>query len=230
MSKVRCVILDDELPGLDYLRLLCGMIPVAEVLKCYDSPEQFISESPSLDFDVCLLDIHMPGLSGLDVARSLKDRYVIFVSAHPEFAVDAFELDAVDFIRKPVTKDRLEKALLKAQQLTGEKNERRVFTWNTSFGRTIIRTDEIAWASTSEVDKRDKLLHLSDGRSLLLKNITIDKLLSFLPAGQFMQVNRSEIVSRMAVRAHTSNEITLRHSSVLPLGENYRKAFQDWIR
>lgn len=231
MSKIRCLLLDDEMPGLTYLRMLCEQLPFVEVQKCFLSPQQLIAEAGNIDFNVCLLDINMPGISGLEVAAALKNKYVIFVSAHPEFAVDAYELEAIDFIKKPVTKDRLEKALLKAQKLVANTGGSEHFSWNTSLGKSIIIFDEIGYISTSGVDKRDKVAYMNDGRSLLLKNITIDKLVSLLPAQQFMQVNKAEIVSRKAIQAHTAGELTLRHSAKqgILLGEAYRKQFLDWI-
>lgn len=236
MSKIKCVILDDELPGLTYLRMLCEQFPYVNIVKCFDSSQQFIEEAKNIDFDICLLDINMPGINGLEVAQGLKNKYIIFVSAHPEFAVDAFELEAIDFIKKPVVKDRLEKALAKAYKLTIEKPlDKGNFSWNTSLGKSIIFFDEIIYISTSGVDKRDKVMYMTDDRTLLLKNITIEKLVSVLPSSYFMQINKGEIVSKKSIHTHSANDITLKikHSlhkqPTVSLGEAYRKIFLDWI-
>lgn len=236
MSKLNCLILDDELPGLTYLRMLCEQFSYVNVVRCFDSSEQFVREVKNIDFDVCLLDINMPGFDGLDVAKQLKNKYIIFVSAHPEFAVDAFELDAIDFIKKPVIKDRLEKALSKAHRLIVEKpTDKDCFNWNTNLGKSIIFFDEIVYVSTSEVDKRDKVAWLLDGKTLLLKNITLDKLMSFLPPANFLQINKSDIVAKKMILAHTANDITIKMQNVLqqqqvvPLGEPYKKSFVEWI-
>lgn len=237
MSKLRCILLDDELPGLTYLRMLCEQLPFVEVLRCYDSPLQLLDDLPKLDFDLCLLDINMPGLSGLEVAQMLKDKPVIFVSAHPEYAADAFDLEAVDFIKKPIVKERLEKALNKAYRMTGEPAERKeYFSWNTSRGKSVIFFDELLYITTSDVDKRDKLAYLKDDQMLLLKNITIEKLISTLPSSLFIQVNKGELISRKAVLSHVTDAITLRlkQASGAPftvtLGDAFRKSFQEWIR
>ncbi|MDF2437403.1 MAG: two-component system response regulator [Bacteroidota bacterium] len=231
MLKIRCVILDDELPGLAYLRMLCEQIGDVEIVKCFDSSEQFVSQAAELNFDLCLLDVNMPGINGLDVARKLKRRFVIFVSAHPEYAVDAFDLDAVDFIRKPVVMDRLAKAIDKARKLIEKNNDKKQFSWNTNLGKTIINVDDILYVSTSDVDKRDKSVYLEDASILLLKNITIEKLISLLPQTGFVQINKAEIISMKFVQAHSANEVILRTSNsgskqkTLVLGDGYRKAF-----
>lgn len=228
--------MDDELPGLTYLRMLCEQFTYVNIVKCFNSSQQFVEEVKTMDFDVCLLDINMPGVNGLEVAHGLKNKYIIFVSAHPEFAVDAFELDAIDFIKKPVVKDRLEKALAKAYRLIIEKPQDKVhFSWNTNIGKSIIFFEEIAYVYTSDIDKRDKVACMTDGKNLLLKNITIEKLMSFLPSETFMQINKSEVISKKSVQAHSANEVTLKikdisqKQAVVSIGEAYRKPFHEWI-
>ncbi|MCW3085407.1 MAG: two-component system response regulator [Bacteroidetes bacterium] len=237
MLKIKCILLDDELPGLTYLRMLCEQFPFIEVVKCFDSPLNVIEEFKTLEFDLCLLDINMPGLSGLEVAQVLKDKYIIFVSAHPEYAADAYDLEAIDFIKKPVAKERLEKALNKAYKLITEKESRKTyFSWNTNQGKSMLFFDELLYINTSEIDKRDKLAYLKDDQTLLLKNISIEKLLSLLPSGEFIQVNKAEIVSKKTIQSHAADEITLKikHPSkkqfVVTLGDSFRKNFQDWLR
>ena len=236
MSKIKCVILDDELPSLTYLRMLCEQFPFIDIVKCFDSSPQFVEESKKTDFDICLLDINMPGINGVEVAKGLKNKYIIFVSAHSEFAVDAFELEAIDFIKKPVVKERLEKALTKAYKLIIEKPVvTDYFNWNTNLGKSIIFFDEIEYISTSDIDKRDKVVYMNDNRILLLKNITIEKLISILPSSYFMQVNKGEVLSKRAVQAHSANGITIktkdssRKQPTIAIGEAYRKSFLDWI-
>jgi len=113
-TKLKCLLLDDELTGLSYLKMLCEQIPELEVVKAFNSPLKFFTELPKLDFDLCILDIEMPEMNGLQVANLLNGRPVIFTTAYKEYAADAFDLNAVDYVRKPLTKERLEKAVKKA--------------------------------------------------------------------------------------------------------------------
>lgn len=224
--------MDDELPGLTYLKMLCEQLGNVEVVRCFNSPAAFLKEYKQLDFDICLLDINMPDINGIEVAQSLKNKPVIFTSAYPEYAVNAFEIEALDFIKKPVTKERLEKALSKAQKLLSEGTQD-FFIWNSNLGKSTIQFDDILYVTTSEIDKRDKVLHLETGNELILKNITLDKLLSLLPASRFLQVNKSEIVTKKAIQAYTSDEIVLKipgeTKRSLNLGESYRKNFISWM-
>jgi two-component system LytT family response regulator len=227
--------LDDEIPGLTYLRMLCEQFPFIEVERCFSSPELFLKEKNNLNFDICLLDINMPNISGIEVAHMLKDKVIIFTSAHPEFAVTAYELEAFDFIKKPVTKDRLEKTLQKAQKFLSEnKTEKNFFSWNTNIGKSTIYFDEILFITTSEIDKRDKLIYLNNNNQFVLKNITLDKLIEILPKKNFIQVNKSDIITKKMVQAHTSDEIVLKlklpnFKSAITLGDSFKKNFVAWL-
>jgi two-component system LytT family response regulator len=110
---IRLVIVDDELPARDRLRHLLQSHPDVEVVGEADGGEQALESIAALDPDLVLLDIQMPGCSGLDVAASIGDSgpRVVFCTAFDEHAVDAFELHAADYLLKPVSRARLAMAL-----------------------------------------------------------------------------------------------------------------------
>jgi two-component SAPR family response regulator len=120
--------LDDELPGLTYLRRLCEQIPELEVVKAFDNPLKLIESLKDLEFDLCILDIEMPYKNGLEVAIALQHKPVIFTTAYKEYAADAFDLNAVDYIRKPIDKTRLESAVKKALQILGNESGKKNFS------------------------------------------------------------------------------------------------------
>jgi two-component system LytT family response regulator len=187
-NKVRCILLDDELPGLTYLRMLCDQIELVEIIRVFDNPLKLLQEADRLDFDICILDIDMPDLSGLEVARLLKNKPVIFTTAHTNYAAEAFDLDAIDYIRKPITKERLEKAIQKASaQLEKVVPEKQFVQINTNKGKTLLFFDHIIHITSSEIDSRDKLAFLESGEELVLKNISYNELSETLPGSLFCQ-------------------------------------------
>jgi two-component system LytT family response regulator len=230
-TRIRCILVDDEMPGLDYLRMLCSQIPIVEVIKCFNSSESLLAEANSLSFDLCLLDIQMPAFNGLQVAH-LLGKPVIFISAHSQFAADAFDIEAIDFLRKPVSKERLEKAIFKAiKQLKDKIPAKNFYTFNTQKGKSIIYFDNILYITTAEDEKRDKIAYMSDGTLLTLKNITLDNLLRIFPSTQFCQVNKREIVSIKAIEYINNDEIflKLKNENNIPiqilLGEVFKQGF-----
>jgi DNA-binding LytR/AlgR family response regulator len=235
-TRLKCVLLDDELPGLTYLKILCEQIPEVEVVKAFNDPQKFLSAADNLDFDACILDIEMPKLNGLQVARLLKDKLIIFATAYKQYAADAFDLDATDFVGKPVTKDRLETAIKKA--LSRKKSttlETRTLQFNTDKGKALIDTNEIAYITTSEVDSRDKVLWMTDNSYLVLKNISFETVQSQLPSLSFCRINKKQIIALKIVTSFTYNEIVtkviLENAPVkLSLSETYRQEFQNAIQ
>ncbi|RZJ69378.1 response regulator [Flavobacterium sp.] len=231
-SKLKCILLDDELPGLAYLKMLCGQLSEIEVVKAYNDPEKFLSDKDALDFDLCITDIEMPGISGLELASALKDKLVIFTTAYKNYASDAFDLEAVDYIVKPVKMERLEKAIHKAiQQFSARIEKPNFFQPITDKGRSIVYFHRISMISTAENDSRDKTILLDDGTKILLKNIKFTRLLEQLPEAEFCRVNKQEIVSIRAVRAFSNNSIEVDlvdengKNRVVSLSETYKADF-----
>jgi len=238
-TRLRCILLDDELPSLAYLKALCEQIPYVDIVKVYNDPAKFLAESKSLEFDLCILDIEMPGYNGLDIARELNGKPVIFITAYKEYAAEAFDLEAIDYIRKPIPRERLEKALSKAFQSLkdkdAEKNAKKFIQLNTSKGKALIYFDQILYITTADMDKRDKFIML-EHESLIIKNISFEKLLSMLPPAEFCQVNKKEIIALRIVQFFTHSEITTSiveengKKKSIGLTENFRNNFLSLIK
>lgn len=235
-SKLKCLLLDDELPGLAYLKLLCQQIPGLEVIKAFNDPELLLEELPALDFDLCIMDIEMPGTNGIQIARLLKGKPVIFTTAYKNYAADAFEIDAVDYIVKPVTLERLQQAVNKVNRQTAIPSRKNFVCLNTDKGQTLLVFDQLVYIKTSEIDPRDKTALLENGTVLQLKNITFEKLISLLPAEEFCRINKKELVAVKSVLYFSGDHITINsfNSSgkplMLSLGDAFRGDFMRKIR
>lgn len=236
-TKLRCLLLDDELPGLTYLKMLCEQLPELEVVKAFNSPDIFLKEVPNLDFDLCILDIEMPAMNGLHVANLLQGKPIIFVTAYKEFAAEAFDLDAIDYVRKPVKKERLQQAIQKAASRISKSSSTKNFVQlNTDKGKALLFFDQVGYIKTSDSDSRDKTVQLLDGTILTLKNISFEKLLEVLPSDQFSRVNKKELVAIKSVHFFSHEEITTNIPQtsgkplVLTLSESYRQEFIGKVR
>lgn len=231
-TKLKCLLLDDELPGLTYLKMLCEQIPELEVVKAFDNPEKLIAEMDHLDFDLCITDIEMPGIDGLSVANLLRDKMVIFTTAYKEYAADAFDINAVDYITKPVKKERLQKAIDKARERLDKKpSDKKFVHLNTDKGKALLFFDQIQYIHPAESDSRDKIVLLKDESTILLKNITYTKLLGQFPKTDFCRINKKEIIAMAVVKFFAHDEITTNivekngRSKVLFLSDIYRADF-----
>jgi two-component system response regulator AlgR len=124
-KPLRTLIVDDEPLALERMALICRDIPTIEVAGTAQDGAAALRQIGALTPDLVLLDMTMPELDGLAVARALSRQKdapaVIFVTAHDNFAVEAFDLEAVDYVLKPVTPDRLERAVARAAARRGQR-------------------------------------------------------------------------------------------------------------
>jgi len=216
-STIKCVILDDELLAISYLKLLCEQIENVEVIKAFNDPKIFLSEIDRLDCNVCILDIEMPGMTGLQVAELISgSKKIIFTTAYKEYAAEAFDLNVVDYVRKPIKKERLIQGFEKIKAIYATSQKKEIIEWNTNIGKTIIFTEQIAYIKTSEIDSRDKDIILTDGSTIVLKNLSFKSLLEMLPSKDFAQINKKEIIAVSAIKVFSTNEII----TVIPAEED----------
>ncbi len=221
------------MPGLTYLRMLCEQFPGVEVVRAFNDPLKMIEERDNLQFDLCIMDIEMPGMNGLQLAQLLDGKPVIFTTAYKEHAAEAFDLEAVDYIRKPIRKERLEKAIQKAMsRLEHDRRDRQFARLNTDKGKTILFFDQVMLVTSSAPDRRDKKVLLENGDEIIVKSISFDQLISLLPTSQFCRINKRQVIAIKAVKYYTHEEITTTlpdeqgiAGRKLTLSDNYRVAF-----
>lgn len=230
-SVLRVVLLDDELLALGYLRTLCESIPNMEVVKAFDNPALFLGEVGKLSFDFCISDIVMPNLSGLEVAEKLHTVPIIFTTAHNEYAADAFDIEAIDYLRKPVQRERLERAIEKVRIRLEQTKSQATWTVNTNKGKFTIQLSAIVRFSTDTYDRRDKLMLLENGDELVVKNKSFDQLLQELAGIPFIRISKSELISKDFIQGYQGeivlSKIRNKEGKYLEfnLSENYRKSF-----
>lgn len=236
-TKIKCLLLDDELPGLALLKMLCEQIEEIEVVKAYNSPDALLQEWQLLDFDLLITDIEMPAMNGLQVADALKGKSIVFVTAYKNFAVEAFDRDAVDYVVKPVKPERLRQAIQKAAgRIKPERSEAKKIRLNTDKGKALINTEKIFCIITSDIDSRDKVLLLDDGGRITAKNCSFEKLMELLPSNSFCRINKKTILAIKHVQYYSHDEVMADilqadgKPYTFPLSEIYRQEFGKLVR
>lgn len=231
------MLLDDELPGLTYLKMLCEQIPELEVVKSFNNPHSLLQEWQELDFDLLISDIEMPGINGLQIADTLKGKPIIFTTAYKEFAVDAFDKDAVDYVVKPVKKERLQQAVQKvAGRLAKQPAKPKQVQLNTDKGKALISASKIFCIVTSEIDSRDKVILLDDGSRVTVKNYSFEKLLELFPKSELCRINKKAVIALKHVQYYMHDEITADVNTpegkpyTFPLSEIYKENFMKIVK
>lgn len=207
-APLRTLIVDDEPLAVERMQVICAQIAGIALVGTASDGAAALRQIDALAPELVLLDMTMPEVDGLAVARALSRRAerpaVIFVTAHENFAVEAFDLEAVDYVLKPVTVERLERAIGRALSRRSNGGSAQG-NWLTEFWvphrSELLR---VAAADVSRIDaERDYVrLHVSQkdgtGRSYLLLQ-TVTGLEERLDPEQFIRVHRSTILRRDAI-------------------------------
>jgi two-component system LytT family response regulator len=204
---IRALIVDDEAPARDRLRLLLSEAPDVEIVGEAEDGEHAAEQIAALAPSLVFLDVQMPGCSGLEVAASLpaSGPLVVFCTAFDRYAVDAFELNAVDYLLKPVNRARLAKALDRVRRGDVPRDgAARALRATKPAARFLARKG----ASYRVVHARDVLCFLSEGGLTKLHTAeadywvppTLNDLEGRLDTRQFFRVSRAAIVNLDAIR------------------------------
>lgn len=200
-QPLRTLIVDDEPLAIERLQVLCRQIGGLDVVGTASDGASALREAGALDPDLVLLDMTMPELDGLGVARALakgpNPPALVFVTAHDSFAVEAFDLDAVDYVLKPVAPDRLGRAIQRAVARRGEKRSEATSPWIAEFW--VPYRSELLRVAAADVDRIDAerdyvRLHVGDRSYLLLQ--TVSGLEARLDPAMFIRLHRSTILRR----------------------------------
>ncbi|MBI5206571.1 MAG: response regulator transcription factor [Candidatus Firestonebacteria bacterium] len=165
--EIRTIIVDDEKPACEELQFLLGKVKSIKVVGVCSSANEAIKIGQKENFDVVFLDIHMPGMNGIDLALRMQEisdhkALVVFVTAYDEYAVSAFENNAIDYILKPFNEERLQKTINKIT---------RIFE-NDNISHDSKNSEENAIFNLSNIIK-DKLIAEKSGKVILIDINTI---------------------------------------------------------
>ena len=193
--RLRALVVDDEAPARDELRYLLSAHPEVEIVGEAGSALEAIKLAASVRYDVLFLDIQMPQLTGLQVAKLIRERLeapeLVFVTAHQEYAIEAFSVEAFDYLLKPVEPERLARVV---ERLTERRRAE-----DPSLGKlpvvsggstTLIDLDLVCFA---EADGDYSRVHTFD-RSYLCTS-SLRELEESLPPSRFVRIHRSHLVN-----------------------------------
>jgi DNA-binding LytR/AlgR family response regulator len=233
---MNCIIVDDEPLGRKAIQLLVKETPTLKLLGSFgdaDTAGAFMLENP---VDLVFLDIRMPGADGIEFAKTIpKETLVIFTTAYPEYAVDSYELDAIDYLLKPVELARFQKAVEKACDYLlllsekSQKNQVETVTQNHIFVKSDRRFYRVLFENILFIEGlKDYIIIQTNDRKIITK-ITIKAIQEQLPPDIFMRVNKSYIVNLNRIEAFDVYDIFIgKHE--LAIGNTYKDAFFEKMR
>ena len=225
--KISCIIVDDEPLAREGLRDYVDQVGYLEVAGEFKSALEAKDFLESQAVDLVFLDINMPKMSGLEFVKALSNPpAIIFTTAYREFATDSYELEAVDYLVKPITFERFFKAVNKVYQRreTPVKSEPDHFYVKVDGHITEVKMDEVLFI---EGMKDYIKIYLQDD-SRLITLLSLKQVEKELPSSQFIRTHRSFIVSKHHVDSIEGNTIHIQQSQI-PIAPNLRSEVLDRI-
>lgn len=224
---IRCIAIDDEPLALEQIKRYIQRLPELELVGTCLSASAALELLRSTEVDLLFLDIEMPDMTGMELARRLNGElpYVIFVTAYPNFAVDGFRVDAVDYLLKPLSFAALTEAVdrvkrrLKTHQDSPGRDEAEIYVKSDGGVRRIPLDDILYIKGLAEYVQ----IAVEGSQRPVTTLMSMKRLEALLPADRFMRVHRSWIVSLAKLDLITPSEVTV-NGTVIPVGDTYRKA------
>lgn len=229
MTKIYTAILvDDEPTAREILATHLSKIDtIMVVASCKNASEAF-SVLSKQQVDLVFLDINMPEVTGLMFANAIQGKSkVIFTTAYREYAVDGFDLQAVDYLLKPISLERLMKAVHKfiGEQSTPTKEET---TYDFTFFRCDRKMIKIAFNELLFTESCGDYIKLHTTKETLITRETTHTILEKLPTEQFIRTHRSFIVNISKIDSFTNEQITIRRTSI-PISRSYRDPVAQYL-
>ena len=225
------VIIDDESAAIEVLQLLLKNIPFVEFKASFRDPFKGLEYLQEHDVDVLFLDINMPQLSGINLPKYLKNPpLIIFTTAYTEYAIESYQLNAVDYLLKPIGFDRLLQAVMKAKEVLDKKT-----TPNTDLPLIQSTNQQTVFIKSGQEYHQvalDKIKYIeSDGNYVtfvtttrsILARYKISEVLEMLPKSSFVKTHRSYIVALKYIETVKKHCVVIGKNEI-PLSSNYRES------
>ena len=238
---IRCIAIDDEPLALQQIAAYIGKVPYLElVAQCQSAIEarQFLEQDM---VDALFCDINMPDLNGMDFVKSLTvPPLIVFTTAYADYAVEGFKVNAVDYLLKPFglqdfqraaqrLKERMENTSASDSSLTSHPSPLTSES-DSIFLKTDYRIFKIMINDIRYVEAMSEYLkvHIEGEAKPVITLLSMKKMEERLPSN-FMRIHRSYIINLDKIREVNKNRVIMDAETYLPIGDNYKEAFQNWL-
>ena len=223
---MKCVAIDDEPMALEIIKNFSERMGDIE-LETFTNPLVGIEHVKRTHPDLLFLDVKMGEVSGVNLAKEIpQGTMLVFTTAYAQFAIDGFDLNAIDFLHKPFSYSRFEKAVEKVRQSIKLLNysaapplEGVEITVKVEYKNVTVRLDSILYIQA--MDNYVKIFTV-DSRPIITQ-MSMKSLEAMLPADHFMRVHKSYIVPRHRIESYSRSQLTLTGGTEIPVGRAYAK-------
>lgn len=229
--KINCVAIDDEPLALELIRKYVSRFPELELVAVFDDPVEGEAYLRGNKVDLLFVDINMPHLNGLDLVRKLTDKpLVIFTTAYTNYALEGFELEALDYLSKPISPERFEKSIQRAITQHNYRSRPSEDTGAVIFVRSEYKLVKINTRDILYIEGMEDYIkiHLLSTAYPILTLMSLKEVFTKLPAGEFSRIHRSYIVANAQVYSVLNKKVYLANQKELPVSDSYQDFISKW--
>ncbi len=223
---INAIAIDDEPPALKVMEGFCSRVDFIILQKTFTKPTEAIRHIRKFPVDLLFLDIQMPSITGIQFLKEIeREMMVIFTTAYSQYAVEGFNLNAVDYLLKPFTFERFDQAVTKAKDLFTRTHQKEDLEQQHLFIRADYSLLKIPVTDILYIEGLDDYLkiHLPN-RNPIVARMTLKMILQKLPAKEFIRVHRSFIVPISKVQSIRNKNIIVGGIEI-PIGTSYQVDF-----
>jgi two-component system LytT family response regulator len=230
--QLKCIAIDDEPLALELIRQYVDRVPELQLVQTFDDAITGGEFLRANTVDLLFIDINMPDITGIELVRSLKNKpATIFTTAYKKFAFEGFELEAVDYLLKPISFERFLKAVKRVIDFHAVKYPAKANTSEHFFVRSEYRMVKI---ELDEIDYIEGLedyikIHFANAKPVLTL-MTLKSVLEKLPEEQFKRIHRSYIIPVNKVQSILNRKLTLTNGTELPVSDSYVSFINEWMK
>ena len=230
MKKIRCIIVDDEPVARKVLREFVEQIHFLELTGEFENAlktETFLKDKQT---DLVFLDIEMPKLTGLELLKKLPVKpLIILTTAFPQYALEGYELDIIDYLLKPIAFSRFLKAVQKSKEYIEMKGSAsRVPDPGWLFVRSEKRIEKIELKDILYIESLGNYVNIRTESKNIIAYLTLKSIETQLPPDDFIKIHQSFLVSFSRINAIEGNHIKIKDAN-LPISRNYRDAVMQLV-
>lgn len=227
-NQFKCIIVDDEPMAREIIESFIEKTPSLQLLASCKSAMEAIPFINKDIVDVFFLDINMPDINGLGLAKIIgKKSHVIFTTAYRDYAIDGFNLQATDYLLKPIAFDRFLQAVQKVYANTDNRQKRNTVEETKNKESIFVRADrkmvKIDFDNIIYIESIGDYLKIYLNKKTITTRETITKLAQVLPQNRFMRVHRSYIVPISKISSYTNEYIEL-DKKAIPISRSYKES------
>lgn len=225
---IHCIAIDDEPLALQLIQEYCAKISFLKLEKTFTNTDEAISYMQSNKIDLLFLDIQMPDITGIQFYKNLTEKPpVIFTTAYKDFAVEGFNVDAVDYLLKPFEYDRFLKACYKAKEYIEFLSSQEV-QLNSLFIKVNYEIMKVNLKDIDLIEALDDYIKIYIKPNPVLTLMTLKSIQEKLPARDFVRVHRSFIVPLAKIEKFSKSKVWITGKEI-PIGSSYSAVYDQLI-